>query len=993
MVSNSLFSGYALTVGGKDDPLLPKLIQAINHADEIEITVSFIQPSGINLLLPALLDALKNNASIKILTSNYLTITHPQALRQLMLLKERGAQTKIFTCHAGKSFHMKSYIFVKTQQDKIIEGCAYVGSNNISRTALTDGHEWCLRHDYRLPLEQEPSEQESPEQEVSLTATDPGGQKYRELVYIRQQFGQIFEHVQSINLTDSWISDYAKFYARLQQTKLQLVTPDFTPEQLEPITPNPVQELALNALHQSRLQGFKRGLVVLATGMGKTWLAAFDAKQLNAKKVLFVAHREEILLQAEKTFIQLVDNVSTGLYNAKQKDLSADYLFASVQTLGKKAHLARFDPEHFDYVVIDEFHHASAQTYKNLLSYFQPEFLLGLTATPERSDQSDILSLCDNNLVFERNLVQGIDDNILVPFHYQGVYDEFVDYQEIPWRNGKFDPYQLDHAFASRKRAAHIFKQWQQYKQSRTLAFCVSQKHADYMARWFAQQGVKAVAVYANSKVRRNQALSQLAHGDIEVVFSVDLFNEGTDLPSIDTILMLRPTESKILFLQQLGRGLRRSEATGKEQLNVVDFIGNHHSFLNKPATLLNANGVKAIVKAIQGGVALAAGCYVNYQLELVDFWQKLAKKQRNHVDDDYLELQHSQGHRPTATEFFQQGFDIVKPRKLYGSWFGLVAKMEQRSDTSLLANCVEQHGDFLLQAIECTAMSKCFKAVLLEAFLALDGFSQPPTTTALAERSWAVLNRRPDLKNAELPEKTKPLTAQSAAWHSYWKGNPIKAFCNHSKGDKQAWFVVEDGLFKANFAVTNDDKDTLHGLMQELVDLRLAQYIARKQQKTAKPPVQVIAEPAHNDNLIALPFYPELKIACGHFKTGFSDEVETRQLNMDLGNLDPNVHFIAPASGNSMNGGKYPVKDGDLLLLEWITPNNAGSISDQTLVVEQQEVTGADQYLLRVVRKQADASYRLQANNPDYDDIVATDEMSTLARFKQVLQEDMFEQ
>ena len=171
--------------------------------------------------------------------------------------------------------------------------------------------------------------------------------------------------------------------------------------------------------------------------------------------------------------------------------------------------------------------------------------MLGLTATPERTDQSDILSLCDNNLVFERNIVHGIESKILVPFHYYGIHDEFVDYKEIPWRNGKFDPTALDVAFATQKRAKHIYENWLSHKQSRTLAFCISKRHADYMANYFCKQGVKAVAVYSGSEVRRNEALAELSEGKIDVVFSVDLFNEGTDIPAVDTVLMTRPTESK----------------------------------------------------------------------------------------------------------------------------------------------------------------------------------------------------------------------------------------------------------------------------------------------------------------------------------------------------------------------------------------------------------------------------------------------------------------
>ena len=609
MKKSQLYNGAKLTTGNSKDPLLNKLIQAINHATEIEITVSFIQPSGLDLLFDALVDALLNNTTLKILTSDYLCITSPIALRKLRLLQNHGAKVRIFECADKDSFHMKSYIFITKQINKIVDGCAWVGSNNISRSALTSAHEWCLRHDF------EPGK--------NIEEAD-------EFLNIRRQFSIIFNHKQSLELTDNWLDKYAIRYGKNHIPQiLSAVSVDFQVEQTEPITPNSIQEQALIALNNCRTEGFRRGLVVLATGMGKTWLAAFDALQMKARKILFVAHREEILLQAENTFCQHMPKASTGLYNANNKNIDVDSLFASIQTIGRADNLKQFSKNYFDYIIVDEFHHASAPTYRNLLDYFEPKFLLGLTATPDRSDQSDILSLCDNNLVFERNLVHGINQNILVPFDYHGIYDQYVNYEEIPWRNGRFDPTSLDNAFATKKRTAHIFHHWNEKKQTRTLAFCASINHANYMAEAFRKKGIRAIAVYNGSDVRRNEALEKLASGNTEIIFSVDLFNEGTDIPELDTILMLRPTESKILFLQQLGRGLRQSSRTDKTKLTVIDFIGNHHSFLNKPASLFGVASSKEIVNKIEQGFELSKNCYINYDPELVDFWKILAKRYR----------------------------------------------------------------------------------------------------------------------------------------------------------------------------------------------------------------------------------------------------------------------------------------------------------------------------------------------------------------------------
>ncbi len=714
-----------LTIGGYDDPLLPKLLGAINHAQEIEVAVSFIRVSGYNLLAGALIDAVERGTSIKLLTSDYLDVTEPQALRSLMLLRERGADIRIHQHDGNQSFHMKSYIFVRSYEDDVIEGCAFVGSSNISKAALTTGHEWnlCL--------------------ECHGKADDPYVQQFS---HIRRQFEGIFHHPQSVALSHGWIDDYL---TRYKPSKL-IAVEDFTSEELDKYettaTPTAVQQDALAALNSSREKGYQRGLVVLATGLGKTWLAAFDSQQCKAERILFVAHREEILLQAQETFVRMRPEDRTGFYNGKEQALGCNLLFASVQTIGQSKHLDKFAADHFDYIVVDEFHHASAKTYQNLLNHFQPKFLLGLTATPERTDQADILSLCDNNLVFERNLTYGINSQLLAPFHYYGIEDKYVNYEEIPWRNGKFAVDDLSNAFASRQRAKHILEHWKERKQSRTLAFCISRSHADFMTKIFIAAGYRAAAVYSGSSVRRNEALQQLEAGTLDIIFSIDLFNEGTDLPAIDTVLMLRPTESKIIFLQQLGRGLRLH--ANKSHLVVIDFIGNHQSFLLKPVTLHGCHSARQASKAIaKPEGTLPDGCYANYDPVVIDLLTRIARKQQASIEDEYQSLKSLRGYRPTATEFYhylnETGTSFNKVRQQHGSWFELVNS--QHDLTTEQAKAVAVHKEFLLDAIEKAAMSRSFKMILLETFLELDGFINPPKLESLAEKSWQNLKRRPD--------------------------------------------------------------------------------------------------------------------------------------------------------------------------------------------------------------------------------------------------------
>ena len=944
-------------VTGGDDPFLPHLSQAMARATEIEIAVAFIKTTGIRLLLPDLLAALLPldppggpTRSVRVLTSDYLDVTDPEALRLLLLLQDQGGEVRVYATK-GSSFHLKAYVFARSAAGKLIEGTAFIGSSNISRQALQDGLEWNYRVAY------------------------PGDTGFLEA---QQRFGELFAHPRTVPLSDRWIEDY-----ELRRVPPPKAIAPGSQEQDPPPKPTSVQVEAMDALAATRDAGFRRGLVVLATGLGKTWLAAFDSTRMGARRVLFVAHREEILSQAAQTFIRIRPTSRVGLYTGQSHDAQVDVLCASVQTLARAAHLERFAPQHFDYVVVDEFHHAAAATYRRLLGHFAPAFLLGLTATPDRTDQSDILSLCDDNLVFTRKLFEGIQAKLLAPFHYFGILDESVDYHEVPWRNGRFDPEQLSNKLATLARARHAIKEWRQRAQKRTLAFCVSVVHAEYMAVQFERAGITSAAVYAGSALGRTEALERLRDGRLSVIFSVDLFNEGVDLPSIDTVMMLRPTESKILFLQQFGRGLRRSE--DKQYLIVLDFIGNHQSFLQKPQALF---GVGATYKALaafarraeQGRLELPDGCYVNYDLKIIDFLKSLDSAG---TKKEYEALRASLGHRPTLAEFYRSGASVQTMRQQYGSWFDLVNVMGDLDEAD--ARVLVALGD-LLKEVEVTPMTKSFKMVLLEGLLELDGLATAPRLADLAQRSWEVLRRRQSLLR-DLPEAIGQLPdGLSDTWQRYWLENPIKAWVSGNRVDKStAFFRVENDCFHFVSAPAGGDEAVAKAMLQELVDYRLAAYEVR--QPTAAVPSNVIPFAPKTRTEVELPYFPNLKIACGHFRAGRTDAEEHRTLPAGYGQLDPTRHFIARASGNSMDGGKNPIHDGAYLLLELVSASNAGSITGTVMAIERQdEAGGDDQYLLRVVTKTNDGQYILKANNADYEDLPATDDMRTLARLKAVV-------
>lgn len=945
-----------LITGGKTGPFLPELLDAIYRADEIEFAVAFIKSSGLVLIFQALMDAVElRKSKLTLLTSDYLDVTDPQALRQLMLLAERGADIRVFQADTSTSFHLKAYITIRCDGKEILEGRAYIGSSNISRSALTEGIEWNYG--------------------IGLSAGDDSRQAEC-FEGIRKEYAKLLAHERVISLDYSWIDGYE------QRRKVQKfpIAPGSDDAEIPSPKPNEVQANALKALTDSRQAGFSRGLVVLATGLGKTYLAAFDSKNLNVRRLLFVAHREEILGQAEATFQRIHKNARVGRYTGTKKEIDADFLFASIQTLGQFHHLEKFSPEHFDYLVVDEFHHAAASTYRRLLAHFNPKFMLGLTATPERTDQSDILTLCDDNLVFTYDLFHGIEVGLLSPFHYFGIYDESVDYQEIPWRNGRFDPSSLTNKLATMSRAKHVIRQWRDKGQTKTLAFCVSIRHADFMAERFRREGLKAVAVHGESDAGRSEALEKLEDGEIEIIFSVDLFNEGVDLPAIDTILMLRPTESKVLFLQQLGRGLRRHDS--KSRLVVLDFIGNHQGFLNKPQALFNvASTYKELAKfgrnVKEGRLELPPGCYVNYDLQIIDFLTNLSG---NGPVKIYQSLKISLGRRPTLSEYYRSGGSLQQLRRQHGQWWRLVQDEGDLADEEI--GILAIHNDFLLE-VEITPMTKSFKAVLLESLLEMDGLRKPPLVEDLAARALNVFRRRRAFI-ADIREDLRSLEyIDLQAWINYWRGNPINAWIGGNRSGAQRWFEVEDGIFKPTFSIMDDQVTVFGSMVQEIVDYRLAAYIPRL--PTAEnDAVTPFPESKHEGT--ELPFFPDLRIACGHFREGSAEVDEYHKIGAGYGRLDPARHFIARATGDSMNGGKNPVHDGDYLLLEHVGSVSAGSITGSTMVIERQDVSGDDQYLLRVVTKTPDGCYILKATNPEYPDYEANEDMHTLARLVDVI-------
>jgi superfamily II DNA or RNA helicase/diadenosine tetraphosphate (Ap4A) HIT family hydrolase len=784
---------YAL-VDGQERLLRDDLLRCLRDPrfDRVDLLVSFVMKSGLEQVHGGLLDALDRGAKVRVLTTDYLTVTDADALARLLDLAELHPEviaTRVFHDPAT-SFHPKAYLF--SSADGAV-AATFVGSNNLSASGIGGGIEWAIGADQAAPL---------------LTA-----------------FERLWTDPRSQQLTHELLAEYRLRWQSDVRTAGVVVEPP-----AKPPAPRPVQREALTALEQTRLEGFRRGLVVMATGLGKTWLAAFDTARPQFRRVLFVAHREEILRQSLEVFRRVQPDADLGLYYGGAKQSGARILFAGVQTLA--GNLDKFEPDRFDYIVIDEFHHAAARSYRRVIEHFQPGFMLGLTATPNRMDSADLLALCSDNLVYECPLTEGIERGDLSPFHYFGIADD-IDYTPIPWRSGRFDPAALTRAVETQERAWHALDVWRDKGGGRTLAFCVSVTHADFMAEFFRSNGVTAVAVHSGpTSAPRAGSVEQLRAGELQVICTVDMFNEGLDVPEIDTVLMLRPTESPVVFLQQLGRGLRRS--IGKNALTAIDFIGNHRSFLVKPRTLLALGtgrqvGTGKVLKAMRtGDFSLPPGCSATYDVELVDILRAVTRVGARSALEDYCRSYADEhGYRPSAVQADEAGYNPSSARARYGHWFAFLDDLELLAEQE--HEVTQRHSD-VLAGIEKEPIRKSYKLVTLQALLQMGALR---TGADIAEIAWTahqIVTGDPrltaDTRSAEMPD---PSSVDAEIWREYWLNWPLAAWAGRLRGSSNGWFRIDGRRFVPAFRVATDVAETFDAMVEELVDYRLARYLFAK--------------------------------------------------------------------------------------------------------------------------------------------------------------------
>ena len=571
-----------LTHASGEPTLWSQLQSEIESADAIDVVVAFIRRSGIRPLLDSLRRHCEAGRRLRVLTTTYTDSTERSAVDQLVDL---GADVRISYDTSTTRLHAKAWVFHRESGFST----AYVGSSNLTHSAQVTGLEWNVR--------------------VSA-ARNPD---------VIAKFAAVFESYWSGG--DFVPYDPTEFDSERARTGRTDAGPQVILSPIE-LRPHPFQERLLELLELSRQRGHHRNLLVAATGTGKTVMAALDygtlRERLPRSRLLFIAHREEILDQSLATFRYALRDASFGeKWVGGARPTRFDHVFASIQSL-HAADLDALAADHFDVVIVDEFHHAAAASYQRILDHVAPVELLGLTATPERSDGLPILHWFDDRIAAELRLWDAIDQQHLSPFLYFGIHDG-VDLRQIPWRRGRgYDIDALSATYTSSDAWARlVVQQVDEHADTstmRALGFCVSIQHARFMADHFRRHGIAAVAIWGDSpRPEREAALRDLAAGRVRVVFSVDLFNEGVDVPDVDTILMLRPTESPTLFLQQLGRGLRKTR--GKAFCTVLDFVGTHRTefrFDRRYRALLGGSR-RDIERAVQHQFPfLPAGCHMH---------------------------------------------------------------------------------------------------------------------------------------------------------------------------------------------------------------------------------------------------------------------------------------------------------------------------------------------------------------------------------------------
>ena len=618
---------------------------ALLDCDTFDISVAFIALSGLASIRETLHKLKVQNKKGRIITSTYLGFNEPKMFKDL--LKYPNIEVRVYDDHHG--FHSKGYIFQKNSNY-----WAIVGSSNLTQSALSLNQEWNVyvsSHKQNDTIKQ-----------------------------IQDEFENQWQR--SIPLTHEWINEYQKNYVKPEKHAIRHIKRD--------IVPNYMQRQALASLEHLRQQNQDRALLISATGTGKTYLSAFDVQKVKPRRMLFVVHRKSIALKAMETFQTIIKDKTMGIFSGNVKELDKDYLFSTVQTIHKKENRELFKQDEFDYIIIDEVHKAGAYTYQELVHYFHPQFLLGMSATPERNDQFDIYKMFHYNIAYEIRLQQAMEYDLLCPFHYYGITDLNIDGISI---DDKSD----FNLLINEKRIDYIIEKIEEYGYSgekvHGLIFVSRKQEAIELSNLFNQRGYNTIALTGDdNEEKRQEAMDRLESNDedgLDYIFTVDIFNEGIDIPKVNQVVMLRPTQSAIIFVQQLGRGLRKNDE--KDYVVVIDFIGNYErNFLIPIALSGNTNLNKDTLRQFitERNVLIPGVSTIQFdEISQKKIFESIDHANFNDVKlikESYVQLKAKLGRIPHIKDFEKYGaIDIQKifQNKGLGSYHMFLKKYEKEYD------------------------------------------------------------------------------------------------------------------------------------------------------------------------------------------------------------------------------------------------------------------------------------------------------------------------
>ncbi|MCR4734298.1 MAG: DUF3427 domain-containing protein [Treponema sp.] len=680
---------------------LSTLKENFSTCAEFKICVSFIRISGVQLLMDLLQELKMKGVKGQILASTYMNVTQPHALE--MLNSFDNIELKIFTSTHDQGFHAKGYLFLNPQENSKEKWTIIIGSSNISGAAFKKNVEWNVINNEELLENHEPG----------IFAKS-----------VLEEFNELWKSPYSKDFSNDFLIQYRDYIAKIK--KIQKENKDVFNFEEKIIKPNEMQSEAIAKLNTLRKMKQNKALAIAATGTGKTYMSVFDAMQVNPKKAMFVVHRGDILVKAQESFDNVLrktlPDYSSEIYNGSKHNKDCKYLFVTEDTLA--LHLEDFFPDEFDYIVIDEAHHVADNSYTKILNYFKPKFLLGLTATPERTDGKDIFSIFDFNRAVNIRLRDSLEKNLVCPFHYFGIKDvEGIDYEKLNHKPEDGEEYlnEVAKMLMKSKRANYIFEKINFYghdgDKTKCLGFCATVEHAKFMAQEFNKKLGEGAAIALsgeNSVPERQRYLQQLEDDEtkLQYIFSRDIFNEGIDVQDVNLVLMLRPTQSSIVFTQQLGRGLRKIK--GKEFLTVLDFIGNYQkSFLMTSVFSKEPNPDK------KTRLREVATDFIDIPGDTFVHFDKIVKEQiLNQIDKEkfmsdtnqkkaYFVFRKDNGNRmPYLTDYIKHGSDldpclfskIKKGSLLYHSYFEFVqsAENEINSSESVIINQLAQNKTFI---------------------------------------------------------------------------------------------------------------------------------------------------------------------------------------------------------------------------------------------------------------------------------------------------------